>query len=618
MNKKTINKILDSVEFPSDLKKIPKEKLPELCEELRDFLIESILGSGGHFGSNLGVIELTVALHRVFNAPKDKLIWDVGHQAYAHKVLTGRKHRIGTIRQKGGLSPFPKRDESEYDPFTVGHSSTSISAAVGMAVANKNKRNPSQIVAVIGDGALSGGMALEALNHAGDIQANIIVILNDNKMSISLNVGGIREYLTRLISAPSYVNFRNKGREIFDGLPTVRKILMRAEKQTKGMIMPGTLFEELGFEYYGPIDGHDVDILTEVLTNLKKTKGPKFLHVITEKGKGYAPAEKDRASYHAVKPYNPIIGNKNRNNKKEITYTDVFSDWVCQKAESDKKLHAITPAMCHGSGLIKFLEKFPTRCHDVGIAEQHAVTFAAGLATQGEKPVVTIYSTFLQRAYDQIIHDVAIPNLDVLFAIDRAGIVGPDGATHAGSFDLSFLRMIPNFIIMAPSSENECYSMLEAGYNLKSPVAVRYPRDIGVGKYDSRKIEKIVTGKANIIRKGKKIAILSFGALLDRCMKAAEKLDATLVDMRFIKPLDEQLLMSLSETHDFFVTIEDNSILGGAGSGVNEFVLNSKLGVKIKNIGLPDEFLNHGTREEILADAKLDEEGIMKSIKSFL
>jgi len=613
-NKKNI---LNKVDSPKDIKKLPEGELKLLCDELRQFLIESILQNGGHFGSNLGVVELTVALHRIFDTPKDKLIWDVGHQAYAHKVLTGRKKEIGTIRQKGGISPFPKREESKYDAFSVGHSSTSISAAVGMAIANEDKKDVPQIVAIIGDGALTGGMALEALNHAGEKDLDILVILNDNKMSISPNVGGMRQYLTRLISAPSYVHFRNRGREIFEVLPKVRRFLMKAEKQAKGMIMPGTLFEELGFEYYGPVDGHDVNLLVKVLSNLKKTKGPRFLHVITEKGKGHAPAEQDRESFHAVKPTNNEI-EKNTYVEKDKTYTNVFSDWICERAEKDDKLHAITPAMCHGSGLVDFLKKFPKRCHDVGIAEQHAVTMAAGLACEGKKPVVAIYSSFLQRAYDQVIHDVAIQNLDVLFAIDRAGIVGPDGATHAGSFDLSFLRTVPNMVVMAPSDENECYSMLEAGYAHKGPVAVRYPRDNGDGSYDKQKCGKMEIGKARILREGGKIAILSFGVMLGECKKASEKLDATLADMRFIKPLDEKFLEELSKDHEYFITVEDNAIQGGAGSAVNEFILNNKLEVKIKNIGLPDKFLEHGTREEILADAELNEKGILKSIKSFL
>lgn len=610
--------MLEKINLPKDLKNIPEEKLPELCDEVRKFLIQSVSQTGGHFGSNLGVVELTVALHRVFDTPKDLLIWDVGHQSYPHKILTGRKERMHTIRKYGGLAPFPKREESEFDAFGVGHSSTSISAAVGMALANRNKKNAPQVVAVIGDGALTGGMAFEALNHAGDAKADMLVVLNDNKMSISPNVGGMGKYLTRLISSPGYINFRSKGRDILDTVPAIGKFARQVESHTKGIITPGTLFEELGFEYYGPIDGHDVQTLIEVLANLKNIKGPKLLHIITKKGKGYAPAEEDACSLHAVKPFDPVTGKSNGEGKKKITYTDVFSDWVCDMAKKDKKLQAITPAMCEGSGLVRFRNEFPKRYHDVGIAEQHAVTFAAGLACEGEKPVVAIYSSFLQRAYDQLIHDVALQNLNVLFAIDRAGIVGEDGATHAGSFDLSYLRVVPNMVIMAPSSENECYAMLEFGFRHKGPAAVRYPRGGGAGKYDKEKIETIEIGKAKIIKKGKEVAILSFGVLLENCKKAAEDLDATLVDMRFVKPLDEKIIRELSATHEYFVTIEDNTIVGGAGSAVNEFVLNNKLGMKVKNLGLPDKFTEHGTRAEILADAGLGEEGILKSVNDFI
>jgi 1-deoxy-D-xylulose-5-phosphate synthase len=618
MKTKRPKKLLDSINFPQDVRNLPEEKLPQLCDEVRGFLIDSVSQSGGHFGSSLGVVELTVALHRVFNTPKDLLIWDVGHQAYPHKILTGRKDRMHTIRQKGGLAPFPKREESEYDALSVGHASTSISAATGMAVANKDKKNAPQVIAVIGDGALSGGMAFEALNHAGDIKANMLVILNDNKMSISPNVGGMRQYLTRLISAPSYVNFRNKGREMFDSAPTLKRFLMQAEKHAKGMITPGTLFEELGFEYFGPIDGHDIKMLVDVLSNMKKIKGPKFLHIITKKGKGYAPAENDKFSLHAVKPFDVMTGKNNGNEKKKITYTEVFSDWINDKAKKDVNLHAITPAMCEGSGLVEFSKKFPQRYHDVGIAEQHAVTFAAGLACEGKKPIVAIYSSFLQRAYDQLIHDIAFQNFDVLFAIDRAGIVGPDGATHAGNFDLSFMRVVPNLIIMAPSNENECYAMLESGYNHAGPVAVRYPRGSGSGEYNSGKNKPIKIGKAKIAKEGKNIAILAFGAMVDRSMKAAKELDATLVDMRFVKPLDEELIKNLAQSHTHFITVEDNIIVGGAGSAVNEFVVKNKLAIFIKNLGLPDKILEHGSREEILAETGLDEDGILYSIKSFV
>lgn len=612
-----MNKILDSVNFPQDIRNLPEDKLPQLCSEVRDFLIDSISRTGGHFGSNLGVVELTVAIHRVFDTPRDLLIWDVGHQAYPHKILTGRKDRMETIRKKGGLAPFPKREESEYDPLSVGHSSTSISAATGMAIANRNKKNAPQVVAVIGDGALTGGMAFEALDHAGDVGADILVILNDNKMSISPNVGSMGKYLTRLISSPTYVQMRKRGREILSSVPTIKKLVRRAEVQTKGIITPGTLFEELGFDYYGPIDGHDVKTLVEVLTNLKKIKGPRFLHVITTKGKGYVPAEVDEFSLHAVKPFDPITGKKNENQKKGITFTDVFSDWICDAAEKDLRLHAITPAMCDGSGLVEFSKKFPKRYHDVGIAEQHAVTFAAGLACEGKKPVVAIYSTFLQRAYDQLIHDVALQNLSVLFAIDRAGVVGQDGATHAGNLDLSFLRAVPNLVIMAPANENECYSMLEAGYKYDGPVAVRYPRGGSGEEYDKSKREPIEIGKAKILREGEKVAILAFGTMISKARKAAEKLNATLVNMRFVKPLDEDLLRELAKSHKYFVTIEDNVVAGGAGSAVNEFVFSAGLKVTVKNMGLPDKFLEHGTREEILTEFGLDEDSILKIVSDF-
>ena len=618
MKKNSSKKILDSVNFPQDVRALSGEKLPQLCDEVRDFLIDSVSQTGGHFGSNLGVVELTVALHRVFDTPKDLLIWDVGHQAYAHKMLTGRKDKLHTIRKKGGLAPFPKREESEYDALSVGHASTSISAATGMAIANKNKKNAPSVVAIIGDGALTGGMAFEALNHAGDAKANILVILNDNKMSISPNVGGMEKYLTRLLSSPSYIRMRDKGREILNTVPSIQKFVLRAEAHAKGMMTPGTLFEELGFEYYGPIDGHDTLTLVEVLINLKKIKGPRLLHIITKKGKGYALAENDKFSFHAVKPFDPITGKKNGNDRNKITYTNIFTSWICDAAEKDSNLHAITPAMCEGSGLIEFSKKFSNRYHDVGIAEQHAVTFAAGLATQGKKPVVAIYSSFLQRAYDQLIHDVAFQNLDVLFAIDRAGIVGPDGLTHAGIFDLSYMRAIPNLVIMAPSNLNDCYWMLEAGYQHKGPVAVRYPRAAGTGKFDPKKCESIEIGKAKIIQEGKEVAILAFGVMVEGCKKAAQELNATLVNMRFVKPLDEELLRKLAQTHNHFITVEDNVIAGGAGSAVNEFFSRNGMRIAIRNIGLPDILLGHGSREEILAEAGLDEESILNSITSFV
>lgn len=616
MTKKRTKKLLDSINFPSDLRKLPREKLPKLCKEIRTFLIESVAQSGGHFGSNLGVVELTVALHYIFNTPKDLLIWDVGHQAYAHKILTGRKDRLPTIRKFGGLAPFVKREESEYDASSAGHTSTSISTAAGMAVANKKRKNSPKVIAVIGDGALGGGMAFEALNHAGDIGADILVVLNDNKMSISPNVGGMEKYLTRLISSPAYVHLRDKGLEILKGLPAVRNFMHQAGIKVRGAITPGTFFEELGFKYYGPIDGHDTETLLEILENLKKIKGPRFLHVITKKGKGYAPAERDSFSLHAVTPFDPATGKKNGCGK-SISYTDVFANWICKKAKEDVRLQAVTPAMGGGSGLVRFSEIFPKRYFDVGIAEQHALTFAAGLALQGKKPVVAIYSSFLQRGFDQLIHDIALSKANVLVVVDRAGIVGPDGATHAGSFDLSFLRVIPNFIVMAPSDENECYAMLEAGYDYPGPVAVRYPKGSNLCGCGGKKYQSIEIGKARVLKRGENVAILAFGAMVRRSEYSARELGATLVDMRFVKPLDEELLRDLSKTHKYFVTIEDNVISGGAGSAVNEFFLREKMDVRIMNLGLPDKFLPHGLRAEVLAEVGLDEEGIFESVKRF-
>ncbi|MBT3356280.1 1-deoxy-D-xylulose-5-phosphate synthase [bacterium] len=616
-NKK--RKVLDSVNFPSDIKKLPVERLENLCEDVRAFVIETVSKTGGHFGSNLGVVELTVALHRVFDTPKDLLIWDVGHQAYPHKILTGRKDKMYTIRKKGGLSPFPRRSESEYDALGVGHSSTSIGSAVGMTIANKGKLNSPKVIAVIGDAALTGGMALEALNHAGDIKADVLVVLNDNKMSISPNVGGMRKYLTRLISSEPYLKLRGKGEKVLGRVsPGVQDFMRRADSYTRGLITKGTFFEELGFKYYGPIDGHDIKTLTEVLENLKNIKGPKFLHVVTKKGKGYKFAEDDAFSLHAVKPFDPVTGKNNGPKNSNITYTKVFSQWICDKAKRESDLHAITPAMCEGSGLAKFSREFPERYHDVGIAEQHAVTFAAGLACQKKKPVVAIYSSFLQRAYDQLIHDVALQELDILFAIDRAGIVGADGATHAGTFDLSFLRPIPNLVLMAPSSENECYKMLDFGYDYKGIVAVRYPRGGGSDKYEKGKDISIELGKAKVFVKGRDVAILAFGSMVENSRRAAKEIGATLVDMRFIKPLDEKLLKELAKDHKFFITVEDNVIAGGAGSAVNEFVLNSGIGVAVKNLGLPDFFTVHGARDEILEEIGLGEVGILKSIEKFL
>lgn len=602
---------LDQINDPVDVRKMDRMQLHLLCQEVRFFLIDSVSRTGGHFGSNLGVVELTVALHHIFNTPHDRIIWDVGHQAYPHKILTGRKNRMHTIRQKNGLSPFPKREESVHDAFGVGHSTTSISAAVGMAIADTKKR---QYIAVIGDGALTGGMAFEALNHAGDVNANMLVILNDNKMSISPNVGAMHKYLTRLISSERFVRLRSESKKILSRKsPVIHEVARRAELYAKGMMTPGTLFEELGFAYFGPIDGHDIETLVEVLENLKQIEGPKFLHIVTKKGYGYEHAEKDRTSLHAVTPFDPKTGEKNGSKKKEVTYTDVFASWICEAARKNKKLHAITPAMLEGSGLKEFHRKYPDRHHDVGIAEQHAVTFAAGLATQGVKPVVAIYSTFLQRAYDQLIHDVALQDLDVMFAIDRAGIVGPDGATHAGSFDLSFLRCIPHMIVLAPADLSECERMLQFAFECKGPVAVRYPRSTG-HDYLNGNGGDIALGRGVVLRKGQKTAILAFGAMVERCLTVGEKLDATVVNMRFVKPLDIVLLKRLARTHDYFVTVEDNAVMGGAGSAVNEAVIAHDLLVKICNMGLPDHFLAHGSREDVLCEAGLSSKDIEKKI----
>jgi 1-deoxy-D-xylulose-5-phosphate synthase len=617
MNKKKKQEkynILCDINDSADVRALDDVQLRELSDDVRAFIIESVAQTGGHFGSNLGVVELTVALHHVFDTPRDRIIWDVGHQTYPHKILTGRKDRFCTIRQKDGLTPFPKREESEYDAFGVGHSATSISAAVGMERANRDKKNPPNVVAVIGDGALTGGMAFEALNHAGDIKSDILVILNDNEMSISPNVGAMHKYLTRLISSKKFHHLRKSSKEILSKkVPTVHEVARRAELGAKGMITPGLLFEELGFSYYGPIDGHDIDALVDVLNNVKDIKGPRLLHIITEKGRGYEYAKTDATSLHAVGPFNPKTGKKVDKKKKSQTYTDTFGDWIIEKAKKDKDLHAITPAMCEGSGLSKFREKFPNRYYDVGIAEQHAVTFAAGLACEGKKPVVAIYSTFLQRAYDQLIHDVAIQNLNVMFAVDRAGIVGPDGATHAGSFDFSFLRCVPNLIVMAAADIEECTKMLDVAYDYNGPTIVRYPRGGGQDQIENND-SKVEIGKGQIVRHGKRIAVLAFGAMVERCLYSADELGVTVMNMRFVKPLDATLLQSLAKTHDIFVTVEDNTVAGGAGSAVNEFVLEKDLDVRIKNLGLADEFTLHGTRDEILDDAGLSEQKIMKFI----
>ena len=609
--------ILSQINSPTDLRKLPVEELPKLAEELRDFMVQSVSQTGGHLSAGLGTVELTIALHRIFNTPEDRIVWDVGHQSYTHKILTGRRDMMPTLRQKDGLAGFPKRDESPFDTFGTGHSSTSISAALGMAIAARNKGEDRKVIALIGDGALTAGMAFEALNHAGDLDANLLVILNDNDMSISDNVGGLSKYLARILSGKLYTSMRKGSEKVLGTIPSVWELAQRAEEHMKGMVIPGTLFEELGFNYIGPIDGHDLPTLMKTLKNVAALSGPQFLHVGTHKGRGYEPAENNPCTYHGLGPFDIETGLA-LNASTAKTYTQVFSDWLCDTAEVDERLIGITPAMSEGSGLVAFSEKFPQRYFDVGIAEQHAITLAAGLACEGLKPVVAIYSSFLQRGYDQLIHDVALQNLPVLFAIDRAGIVGPDGPTHIGSFDLSFMRCIPNMLIMAPADENECRQMLTTGFEHNGPAAVRYPRGGGSGVSVNRTIQPpIPIGKAIKLREGKNIALLNFGALLVDAAKAAEKLDATLINMRFVKPLDETLLAELAAHHNLFVSIEDNVIAGGAGSAVAEWLNRQQLSVALIQLGLPDHFIEQGTRAELLTECGLDRDGIIASVERY-
>lgn len=611
--------LLNAIGDPSDLRKLSEDQLPQLAAELREFLLQSVSQSGGHLAAGLGTVELTIALHYVFNTPDDRLVWDVGHQAYPHKILTGRREAMPTIRKKDGLSAFPSRDESTYDTFGVGHSSTSISAALGMAIAAGLKKNDVHAVAIIGDGGLTGGMAFEALNHAGALDANLLVILNDNEMSISPNVGAMNNYLAKLLSGRFYSTIRQGSKELLkDRMPTVWELARRAEEHVKGMVAPGTLFEELGFNYIGPIDGHDLDTLVTTLRNLKNTNGPRFLHVVTKKGKGYLPAEKDPVAYHGVGTFDPSKDHLPKSKPSTPTYTEVFGKWLCDMAEKDERLLGVTPAMREGSGLVEFEQRFPERYFDVGIAEQHAVTVAAGQACEGYKPVVAIYSTFLQRAYDQLIHDVVLQRLPVLFAIDRAGLVGPDGPTHAGSFDFSFLRCLPEIVIMAPADENECRQMLYTGFMVDGPAAVRYPRGKGPGTPVEDTMTALPIGKAEIRRKGQRIAFLAFGSMVTPALEVAEKRDATVVNMRFVKPLDEAMILEMAKTHDVLVSVEENVLPGGAGNGINE-VLNAHLiKTPLLTIGLPDEFIDQGTREEVLSMAGLDANGIEKTLNAFL
>lgn len=606
------------VNSPADLRQFPEERLTQLCQELRTFLLHSVSRSSGHLASGLGVVELTVALHYVYQTPVDKLVWDVGHQAYPHKILTGRRDQMETIRQKGGIHPFPWREESEYDPLSVGHSSTSIGAALGMAVAAKRQGLDQKVVAVIGDGALTAGMAFEALNHAGDLHEDMLVILNDNEMSISENVGALNNHLAKWLSGSLYTTLREGGKKVLSGMPPVKELARRAEEHIKGMVIPGTLFEELGFNYIGPIDGHDIKALVKTLKNMRQLKGPQLLHVMTKKGKGYDPAEKDPIGYHGVPKFNPEDDCLPKSKSSKPTFSNIFGQWLCDTAAVDNKLVGITPAMREGSGMVEFSQRYPDRYFDVAIAEQHAVTFAAGLAIEGMKPVVAMYSSFTQRAYDQIIHDVAIQNLPVLFAIDRAGLVGADGPTHQGAFDISFLRTVPNMVIMTPSDENECRLMLTTGYQLNQPAVVRYPRGSGCGAALSAELETLPIGKGRIKRQGQGIALLCFGTLLHQAKAVAEKLDATLVDMRFVKPLDTELLKTITTQHDILVTVEENAIQGGAGSAVNEWMMTQRLLKPVLNIGLPDRFIEQGTQEEIYHDLKLDSAGIEQQIKDFM
>jgi 1-deoxy-D-xylulose-5-phosphate synthase len=609
--------LLDDIESTGSLRALAAGELPALADEVRRFLVTAVSQTGGHLAAGLGVVELTIALHYVFSTPEDRLIWDVGHQAYPHKILTGRRERMSTLRQKDGLSGFLRRDESPYDAFGAGHSSTSISAALGMAVAAKSAGVRREHIAVIGDGALSAGMAFEALNHAGALDLDLLVILNDNDMSISRPVGAISNYLARVLSSRFYNRVREGGKQVLSGLPGMKDLVHRWEEHMKGMVMPGTLFEELGFNYIGPIDGHDMPLLVNTLQNMKAMHGPRFLHVVTQKGRGYPPAEGDPCVYHGVTPFNPSTG-KMAKKAGGISFTKVFSDWICDAAAADDRLQAVTPAMCEGSGLVAFSQRYPERYFDVGIAEQHAVTFGAGMACEGLKPVVAIYSTFLQRAYDQMLHDVALQGLDVTFAVDRAGQVGADGATHAGIFDLSYARCIPNMAILAPADEAECRLLLQTAYLHEGPALVRYPRGAGVGATVASDLDTVPWGRAVVEREGRGVAIMAFGTLLATAARVGERFDATVVNMRFVKPIDEACILRMAETHDLLVTIEENVVAGGAGSAVNETLQQAGIAAHVVNLGLPDVFIEHATQAEQLELAGLSEESIAERIESAL
>ncbi len=605
--------LLETIDTPESLRTLERKQLPQLAEELRRFLVESVSRTGGHLSSNLGTVELTIALHYVFDTPHDRLVWDVGHQTYAHKILTGRRAQMSQLRMYGGISGFPKRTESEYDTFGVGHSSTSISAALGMALAAKLKDDPRHTIAIIGDGAMSAGQAFEAMNNAGVADANMLVILNDNDMSISRPVGGLNKYLARLLSGSAFNAARQVGEKMLRGSPSLLQFANRVEEHVKGLLTPGTLFEELGFNYIGPIDGHDLDSLIPTLQNLQKLKGPQFLHVITRKGQGYKMAEADPVLYHGVSKFEPEVGVEG-NKAGKPSYTHVFGDWLCDMAEADSRLVAITPAMGEGSGMMRFAERFPDRYFDVGIAEQHAVTFAAGLACEGLRPVVAIYSTFLQRAYDQLVHDVALQNLPVLFALDRSGLVGADGPTHHGSFDLSFLTCIPNMVIMAPADEDECRKMLTTAYRLDGPSAVRYPRGSGLGIAPEKTLTELPLGKGEIRRRGKTVALLAFGCMLTPALLAGDRLDATVANMRFVKPIDRNLIIELAREHSLLVSIEENALIGGAGAEIARVLDEINSPAHLIRLGLPDHFIDHGDQTRLLADAGLDCAGIVRSV----
>ncbi len=610
--------LLDRIQRPADLKALDRRALKQLADELRSFVLQSVSRTGGHLSSNLGTVELTIALHHVYDTPHDRIIWDVGHQSYPHKILTGRKDAMGSLRHFGGISGFPKRSESEYDAFGTAHSSTSISAALGMAVASRNAGIPRQHIAVIGDGAMSAGMAFEAMNNAGvtpDI--NLLVILNDNDMSISPPVGALNHYFARLLSGQFYAAAKNVGRAVLQHVPPVLELARRLEEHAKGMVTPATLFEEMGFNYVGPIDGHDLDALVPTLQNMRALKGPQFLHVVTKKGQGYKLAEADPVLYHGPGKFDPAVGIQKSTTPPKVTYTQVFGQWLCDMAESDPRLNGITPAMREGSGMVEFERRFPTRYFDVGIAEQHAVTFAAGIACEGQKPVLAIYSTFLQRGYDQLIHDVALQNLDVTFALDRAGLVGADGATHAGNYDIAFLRCIPNMVVATPSDENETRLLLTTCYQYPGPASVRYPRGSGPGVAVDARLDSVPLGRGVVRRRGAGVAMLVFGSLLAAALKAADILNLTVVDMRFVKPMDVELVLKMAAEHPLgLVTLEEACLMGGAGSAVTETLAANAIVMPILHLGLPDRFIDHGDQGTLLAGEGLDATGIESAIRA--